>query len=131
MHRPIALNLSADAQGKTNAAKAAETDNPGINHPSNNRRLPLIPKQPPPRPVKKPDLSKLPEPGTWVKVTTRRDTYTGRVTFTENDRMRIKEGAGYWDVRRGEIVTLEFPVDPRTRKRTKTDADHEVTLIED
>lgn len=131
MHRPVALNLSGNAHVNTHTANTAETDNPGTNHPSNNRKLPLIPKQPPPRPVKKLDLSKLPDVGTWIKVTTRRDTYTGRVVFAENGRLRIKEGAGFWDVQTGEIVTLDFPPDPKTRASAASSRAAEVTLIED
>ena len=97
------------------------------NHPSNHPRPYLIPKAPPPKATKpaatKPTAEKrwsgtdLPPLGTWVKIITKRDTFTGRVVIAEQDRIRLKEGAGYWEIPLQGVQTITSAPDPRDKRR--------------
>jgi hypothetical protein len=130
MNQPVALNLAAAnpsqrPEERTPAASAAT-------HPSNPRTPLFIPKQPPPKALKRWDPAQTPEPGTWVRVTTKRETYTGRLIFLEEGRMRLKEGAGFWDITTQDILSLEQPPDPRGKRGKNASREPvEVTLTED
>jgi hypothetical protein len=75
------------------------------------RRAPMfIPKQPPPRALKRYELENPPPAGEAVIVTAREGnrtaTYQGRVVFVKDGRIRLKEGAGWWDIPLRDIVTI-------------------------
>ena len=137
MKQPVILNLAgavpAQPQDLTPAGTPAPqptTDREG-NHPSGSKTPLFIPKQPPPKAVKRWDPSQTPPPGTWVKVVTKRDSYTGRLVFIEGNRMRLKEGAGYWDITVSEIIGLQQPADPRGKHKPEPRKAPDVTLVED
>jgi hypothetical protein len=88
-------------------------------HPSNHQRPYLIPKAPPPKAEKRWNHTELPPLDTWVKIITKRDTFTGRVTIAEPDRIRLKEGAGYWEIPMHGIQSITPAPDPRDRRRAK------------
>lgn len=74
-------------------------------------RPPLFfPKQPPPRVLKRYELENPPEVGTAVIVTVkegnRTSTYQGRVLFITEGRLRLKEGAGWWDISLRDVLTI-------------------------
>ena len=75
------------------------------------RRAPMfIPKQPPPRALKRYELENPPHEGDAVTITVREGnrtaTYQGRVVFVNGDRIRLKEGAGWWDIWLRDVVTI-------------------------
>ena len=83
-----------------------------VNHPSNHQRPYLVPKAPPPRAEKRWTSTNLPPLGTWVKVITKRDTFTGRVTIAEPERIRLKEGAGWWEIPMQGVQSITPAPDP-------------------
>jgi hypothetical protein len=70
--------------------------------------------------VKKFDATNLPADGTWVKVTTnernRVEQYEGRVMFATTERIRLKQGGGWWDIKFSDVTSIVEGDDPRNHK---------------
>jgi len=49
-----------------------------------------------------------PNIGDNITITTHDDTYTGRVIDIDDDRILIKEGAGYWNLPHDTIRTIDI-----------------------
>lgn len=74
------------------------------------RPLFLTPKSAPPRTATKIDLLAPPEPGTLLIITVSEGgtaaTYKGRLVFITEKRIRLKEGAGWWDFPLSQVTSL-------------------------
>ena len=91
-------------------------------NPAAARKAPHItPKIAPPKVVRRYNANDLPENGTWVVVTIqngkRRDTLQGRVVLTDTDRLRLRQGAGWWEIPLNTVLTISAGDDPAHRGR--------------
>ena len=99
------------------AASSVEVDGSTANTPIPSPQTPrparaalLFPKQPPPRVLKRYELDNPPADGTAISVTVKEGnrtvTYQGRVLFITDGRLRLKEGAGWWDIMLRDVLTI-------------------------
>jgi hypothetical protein len=72
----------------------------------------LRPNVPPPGPAR--ELS-LPDDGAWVRIISTDGSFLGRVMFSEPGRIRIKEGAGFWDIATQGILSISDAPEPARR----------------
>jgi hypothetical protein len=81
----------------------------------------IVPKIAPPKVVRRYHADDLPEPGTWVVVTTqdgkRKETLQGRVTIAEAARLRLRHGAGWWEIPMSTVLNIATGDDPARRGR--------------
>jgi hypothetical protein len=81
----------------------------------------ITPKIAPPKTVKRYNANDLPENGIWIVVTVqdgkRRETMQGRVVLTDTNRIRLREGAGLWEIPLNTILTISAGDDPAHRRR--------------
>ncbi len=75
----------------------------------------------------------LPAIGTWVSVTWKKETVTGRVMIAEPERIRIRDGAGFWEIPMREVSKIVASPDPRDRKKDLNkpgNRSEQVTIVE-
>lgn len=81
----------------------------------------IMPKIAPPKQTRRYSATELPEIGTWVAVNTldgkRKETLHGRVVVITTDRIRLKQGAGWWDIPLGSVTGITAGDDPAHRGR--------------
>jgi hypothetical protein len=63
----------------------------------------IVPSTPPPS---RPEPVQLPEPGSWVRVVSVDGGYTGKVLLATADRIRLQEGAGFWDLAVADVLSV-------------------------
>jgi len=98
---------------------AAET--PEANQDEKARKSPhIVPKIAPPKAVKRYQTGELPETGTWIVVTIhdgkRKETFQGRVAIAEPDRLRLRQGAGWWEIPMRTVHSIAAGEDPARRR---------------
>lgn len=98
------------------AAPAAET-----NQNEKARKSPhIVPKIAPPKAVKRYQTGELPETGTWIVVTIqdgkRKETLQGRVALAEPGRLRLRQGAGWWEIPMHTVQSIAAGEDPARRR---------------
>jgi hypothetical protein len=81
----------------------------------------LVPTLPPPGRIV---ADSLPVEGAWVKIISGEGSFVGRVLFAEPDRIRIKEGAGFWDIATAGILSIQ-PAEHPSRRSAAEIADRE------
>jgi|LakMenEpi03Aug12_release.lakeMendotaPanAssembly.Ray.scaffolds.fasta_scaffold589719_3 hypothetical protein len=95
------------------------------NHPDTSgtgRKVPHItPKIAPPKIVRRYDSAELPEIGVWVLVTVadgkRKETLQGRVEIADTRRLRLRQGAGWWEIPLTSVLSIITGDDPAHRGR--------------
>lgn len=79
----------------------------------------ITPKIAPPKTIRRYSTTELPEVGAWVVLTVldgkRRETLQGRVAHSDTKRIRLKQGAGWWVVPIGSIISISAGDDPAQR----------------
>jgi len=79
----------------------------------------IVPKIAPPKATRRYGATELPDVGVWVVVTvqngSRKETFHGRVAIADTSRIRLKHGAGWWEIPIGTIVGITAGDDPAHR----------------
>lgn len=86
------------------------------------RKTPHItPKIAPPKITRRYSATETPEVGVWVVVTVqdgkRKETLQGRVAVIDTHRIRLKQGAGWWEIPLGTVISITAGDDPAHRGR--------------
>jgi hypothetical protein len=114
----IQQTTSEDSPTETRQENARNTD--ASNTTPAERKAPHItPKIAPPKTTRRYSANELPELGAWVAITVqdgkRRETIQGRVAHIDTKRIRLKQGAGWWEVPIGSVISISAGDDPAQR----------------
>lgn len=81
----------------------------------------LTPKIAPPKVLKRYNAGELPDVGAWVVVTVqdgkRKETFQGRVAISDTNRLRLRQGAGWWEIKMNTVINITTGDDPAHRGR--------------
>jgi hypothetical protein len=86
------------------------------------RKAPYItPKIAPPKITRRYSTTETPEVGVWVVVNVqdgkRTETLQGRVAVIDTHRIRLRQGAGWWEIPLGTVISISAGDDPAHRGR--------------
>lgn len=116
----IQQDVRKDTPAETRHEDIRVTDATTLN--SAGRKAPHItPKIAPPKITRRYSATELPEIGAWVVATVqdgkRKETLQGRVVVIDTNRIRLKQGAGWWEIPIGTVISISAGDDPAHRGR--------------
>lgn len=116
----IQQDVHSDTRTETRQEDTRDTDATAL-IPAGRKAPHITPKIAPPKITRRYSATELPEVGVWVVVTVqdgkRKETLHGRVVLIDTNRIRLKQGAGWWEVPIGTVISISAGDDPAHRGR--------------
>jgi len=116
----IQHDAHTDVREETRQETARDID-ANVSVPAGRKTPHITPKIAPPKIIRRYSATEPPEIGAWVAVVVqdgkRKETLHGRVAIVDTTHIRLKQGAGWWEIPIGTVISISAGDDPAQRGR--------------